>query len=43
MQVLLEEAKDSYKEEIITVRPSDTTENLLETVEQIQNFVNNFK
>ena len=43
MQVLLEEAQDSYKEEIIWVLNSDTTDQLLENVQKIEEFIQKYR
>uniref|UniRef100_A0A7S4HIJ6 Adenylate kinase isoenzyme 6 homolog n=1 Tax=Vannella robusta TaxID=1487602 RepID=A0A7S4HIJ6_9EUKA len=42
MQVLLDEAKDSYREDIIWVLQSDNTEQLLENVQKIEDYINNY-
>ena len=42
MQILLDEARDSYNENIIWVLQSDTSEQLLENVEKIEEYIQSF-
>lgn len=42
MQVLVEEAKESYREEIIWVLQSDNTEQLLDNVQKIEDYIQNY-
>ena len=43
MQVLLEEAKDSYREEIVWELQSDTHEQMLDNVQRIEQFIQQYK